>query len=462
MRYIDTASRRGEETLAAWFQAVLTDDVTELRWQSGFFFAEGAGLLIPTLERLKRAEGIVRGVIGADARSTLRDDVAWLVGAIGIPRKGAALGAVSFARGLFHPKTYHVVRRDGSEVAYVGSANLTAPAVSGRNVEAGLVLDTRSGDSRDVLRAIADGVDWWFEETRDGFNPISALATVQQLTDDGILVEALPPRLEVPIEAGDADGADEQVRVRRPGLHDLVELPRVRPRVATSPREGARSGAATVPRPVGLAVPRRGFPDYFLFDPVATQPTSGASGLSGALLPGGAVGLIVQLNKDSARHFERRNGTANMSLPIASLASLRFGIFAGKYERPRAEFDLHVRFLRSAAAPIVCEVLETSVMAYGYADGEPGHRDIRMVVPAGVRVLAERIQAAGHGLPAVNDLALLEWPAPGRPDFRLSYLEPGSAIAAEAAVIFQAAKSAREMVGGRACWLLAGLSPQWT
>lgn len=460
MRYIDTGGRRAEDTLATWFLEVLNDDVVELRWQTGFYFTEGAGLLVPTLERLKRTEGVVHVVIGANERSTLRDDVRWLVETIALPRRNAALGVVSFSRGLFHPKTYHAVRSDGSEVAYVGSANLTAPAVSGRNVEAGLVLDTRAGDSVEVLRAIAAGVDSWFADARAGFYPVPDLGTVQELTESGILVETLPPRREIPVEATDGNASGDQEQPPRPALRDLVEIPRARPRMPGQSREPGRR-VDVVPRPTGASVPRRGFPDYFLFDPAATTATHGSSAVSGSLLPSGAAGLIVQLNKDNARHFESRGGTANTSIPIATLQTLRFGIYDGTYVRPRAEFDLHIRYLPAHGAPITVDTLPTSIMAYGYADGEPGHRDIRMVIPAGVRVLAERIHAAGHALPAVNDLALLEWPTPELPKFRLSYLEVGSPIALHVAAIFEAAKTASEMVGGRACWLNPGIAPDW-
>jgi hypothetical protein len=459
MRYIDTGSRERDESLASWFQTVLTDEVVELRWQTGFFYAEGAGLLVPTLERLKLSKGIVRAVIGANMNATLGEDVEWLLGAIGIPRQNADLAVVSFIRGLFHPKTYHTIRADGSAAAYVGSANLTSPAVSGRNVEAGLSLDTREGDSSDVLRAIASGIDWWFAAQRDGLYRVPDLAAVEHLLHYGILAKALPPRSQLPVEAEDEETSsdtDQPSRGRRAGLQDLVQLPRVRPRVVAPALPKTVSPSARRP-----SVPRKGFPDYFLFDSTATVPTFGENALSGASLPSGAVGLIVRLNKDSARHFEGGGGTANISIPIATLQTLRFGSYDGKYVRPRAEFSLRARYVGDPGFVLSGDVLDTSIMAYGYADGEPGHQDIRLVVPAGVRDLVEQISAARRIMPAVNDFALLEWPLPEQPDFRLTYLEVESRLASEAAQVFEAAQAAKEMVGRRACWLPPGLAPAW-
>ena len=468
MRYIDSGTRSAEQALGYWLERVLTADITELRWQSAYFFIEGAGLFIPTLERLRRDEKTVRAIVGANLRTTLRNDIVWLVDAIGIPRESGALGVVSFAGGLYHPKTYHVKRKDGSEAAYVGSANLTYPGVSGRNIEAGLVVDTRDGDSEEVLNSISAAIDFWFTGDREGFYPIVDLAAVAALHAAGILVDALPPRSDVPAEAAggevsaeitgdenDALGGTPTVGTRA-SLAPLVTLPRVRARAprqstATTPQSASRGAQA---------VPRAGFPEHFLFAPTATQPTAGREALSGATLPSGAVGLIVRLNRDSARHFQGRSGTANMSIPVSTLSTIRFGIYSGRHVRPRAEFDLHVRYVPRSGNNIIAGVMSTAIMAYGYAADEVGHKDIRLLVPAGVRELNRKIAEAGHTVPDVDDLALLEWPTDGRADFRLTYLEQGSAEERAASSAFAAAQRNGELVG-HASWLPAGLSPAW-
>ena len=58
----------------------------------------------------------------------------------------------------YHPKTCHVRRSDGSQSAYVGSANLTGNGAV-LHVEAGIALDSAEGDPEDVLSDIAAVVD---------------------------------------------------------------------------------------------------------------------------------------------------------------------------------------------------------------------------------------------------------------------------------------------------------------
>ena len=62
-------------------------------------------------------------------------------------------------------------------------------------------------------------------------------------------------------------------------------------------------------------------------------------------MPGGNVGLVIRLNKDSARHWLGRDGTANVSIPVPTVSTLRFGMFQGKYSRPRVEFNIEMRYI---------------------------------------------------------------------------------------------------------------------
>jgi len=208
------------------------------------------------------------------------------------------------------------------------------------------------------------------------------------------------------------------------------------------------------------AVPRSGFPAYLLFDPETTVSTSGSAALSGAALPSGAAGLIVRLNRDSARHFDNRTGTANLSVPVATLSTIRFGVFAGKYQRARAEFGLRIRYLTSDAAIEVQEVA-TNIMAYGFAPGESGHGDIRLLMPAVLRTLGESISAEGAPVPTEGDFALLEWPTPASPVFRLTYLDSRSPMFEQARGIFEKAEASDQLVGDGACWLMANSAPAW-
>lgn len=166
MRYIDSGSRNSNSALGAWLRNELTPDIVELRVQSGFFSVDGLPPLVPTLQRLAAANGPVRILIGSNDGDTLQAHVATLVTLLGLPRSAASLGVVSYAGAYHHPKTFHLRRGDGSEAAYVGSANLTRSGVPSLHVEAGVVLDTRTGDPGLVLGAVASCVDDWFAPPR--------------------------------------------------------------------------------------------------------------------------------------------------------------------------------------------------------------------------------------------------------------------------------------------------------
>jgi hypothetical protein len=198
-----------------------------------------------------------------------------------------------------------------------------------------------------------------------------------------------------------------------------------------------------------------------LFAPGQATPTHGIAALSGASLPTNVIGLIVRLNRDSARHFEGRPGTANISVPVASLSTFRFGLFPGRYPRPRAEFPLRIRYVSGQAA-ISLEPAETNIMAYGFIAGESGHGDVRMLVPGIVKTLAQRVRTARKQLPRDGDVALLEWPtANDRGEFRLSFLERGSPWFRQAERLFQQSQDSNSTVGDGACWMLENFSAPW-
>lgn len=457
VKYLDSGSRDPAHTLASWLEDVLDAGVAELRLQTGFFSLDGIGLLIPALEQCKQENYITNVLVGSNDGSTLKDDVISLVDVLGIPRGGAQLGIVTFAGAFFHPKTYHVKRPDGSEAAFVGSANLTASGLA-LHVEAGIALDTRDGDAPRHLSQIAAAIDAWFAEQRAGMTLVTSLQTIENLVEDGVLSLARPPRPATP----DRDGVGG--RTSRHRLQRLYVLPQVREQTdQLEPQAAAEVDAATsshAPTTATLpAVPRIGFPPYLLFEPDASGPTFGASALTGLLLSGGSVGLIVQLNRDSARHFMGRTGTANISIPVATVSTLRFGV-SGKHGRPTGLFDLNLRFLGDDIV-INGGTPRTSIMGYGFTAGESGHGDIRMLVPAAVRTLGELVEAAGKIAPTADDLAFLEWPTLQDPVFRLTFLDTQSAIYQQVQGVFQSALASRQLVGNGACWLAAGMSPDW-
>jgi HKD family nuclease len=462
MRYLDTGSRDPDQCLAKWLESILCDDIDEIRLQSGFFSANALGIFVPVFEKSRQEDRPVRVLVGSNDGATLRDDIAALSNLIGLPRKNGRLGIVRFAGSYFHPKTYHFRRVDGTEAAFVGSANLTMNGLS-LHVEAGITLDTREGDLASQTATIAQAIDQWFDNDREGLVLIDETTSLEDLVASGVL-SAVPP----PHPAGASTtvgGAQSSI----PRLKRLVSLPNFAVTPSSIAAAGGTGVAAATPPPLPVAAlpiqssllsaPKQGLQPYFLFDPAATGPTKDGLALTGATLPSGVAGLILQLNKDSARYFSAGEGTANISLPIATVGTIRFGVYHGKYLRPRAEFKVRARYITNNQI-LSIGIMDTNVMGYGVDPAEPGHSDIRMLVPKRVIDIIPSLQQQGLPIPKVGDFAFLEWPNPALPMFRLSFLGNGSTEALQASALFQAATSANALVGG-ACWLSGGVSPAW-
>src|SRR2546429_7098060 len=146
MRYIDSGTRDPAQALGTWMRDVVNEDVTEIRFQSGFFSSGSLHFLQPELSRLAENEQIARALVGSNDRSTIRQDVERLVSALRLPRNEGLLGIVSYDQGYYHPKTVHIRRTDGSQAGYVGSANLTGSGIASLHIEAGITLDTHLTD----------------------------------------------------------------------------------------------------------------------------------------------------------------------------------------------------------------------------------------------------------------------------------------------------------------------------
>jgi hypothetical protein len=240
-------------------------------------------------------------------------------------------------------------------------------------------------------------------------------------------------------------------------LQPLIQIPR---RPVQPERGEVLVEAADIRRIILPATPRAGFPEYLLFA-AENVPTQGVTALTGSSLPNGVAGLIIRLNRDSGRHFTNRPGTANISVPVSSLHTLRFGRMIGGSQRPRAEFTLRIRYL-TGADPIVLGPNQTNVSAYGYEPGEPGHQDVRMLVPATVRQLAQEIAHARLPVPQEDDPALLEWPSSNSAhEFRLSFLQRGTQLFQETQALLNIAFESGATVGVGACWLPDNLAPDW-
>lgn len=195
MRYIDSGSRDPNQALGTWLGTELLGDssIAALRVQSGFFGSEALGYFEDSLRSLEQNDGHTRFLIGSNDGQTPREVLADLLTVAGQPRAGLKVGVVSFQTGFFHPKVFHFRRSDGSSTAYVGSANLTRSGTTSLHIEAGLILDSRTGDAPNVLDSIADAIDAWFSESRPGFYEVVAYRDLDALVQAHLLGVIQPP-----------------------------------------------------------------------------------------------------------------------------------------------------------------------------------------------------------------------------------------------------------------------------
>lgn len=453
VRYLDTNSRQPEDTLYAWLTQQLREGMF-FACQTGFFAKSGVVLIADELRALLERGGEMHIVIGGNQGAVTRPDLEALLDIIGPFGDSHSITMALFPNVLFHPKTYYIEDRFGVRHVYIGSANFTADGLT-RHIEAGLCFDSQT-DPGAPFDAVRDAIAAW--RTPNNPNTIQVeRENLEQLESDGILGTVAART------TSNAEG-------RAAGVHPPGRFPPLPPLLRLSPRLHAAepplpsvSSAPNWPTILPAArpsVPLPNYPAYLLFAPYPTAPTVGAEALSGASLKDNAPGLIVRLSKDTARHFSGGTGTANLSIPVATVGTFRFGMFSGKFERPRVEFGLRIRYL-AANDSVEVPTSRTNIMAYGFDAGESSHGDLRMVIPAAAKSLSHELQGRGLPLPAPGHVALLEWPTPSAPDFRLSFLESSSALFAAAQQLFASAAAKNQLVGEGACLLPNGLSPDW-
>lgn len=258
MRYVDSGSRDPKDALGTWLGNELIGGVpiAALRVQSGFFGSDALGYFEDALSMLGRSNGDTRFLIGSNDGQTPRAAIADLLAVAGRPRSGLHIGVVSFQAGFFHPKVFHFQRADGSSTAYVGSANLTVSGTTSLHVEAGLVLDSKRGDSSDVLDSIADSIDAWFCNARAGLYQVVTDADLDPLVQANVLGVVQPPRRTPAVRPVKSKAAGVT-----PGhsLKPLVAAPPVRRPLSSRPQAAAGAsaggnqqstgGAQTMPTP---------------------------------------------------------------------------------------------------------------------------------------------------------------------------------------------------------------------
>ena len=222
MRYIDngTGDPR-DDALFPWLRAVLTADVVGIRWQSGFFEASVLSVFMPALQRLANDHLDAIVLIGSNDGETHSSAVHHLVDLLGLPRPNALLGVVSYADAFYHPKTIHLCYRDGREVAYVGSANMTSRGINGLNIEAGILFDTDEGDPVEFLTSIKQAARDWFLSHPEGLFEVESHDDVTRLQVRGILATDRAPRQSR--DEGGGSGREPFPRRRR--RHAIPPMP---------------------------------------------------------------------------------------------------------------------------------------------------------------------------------------------------------------------------------------------
>ena len=453
MQYIDTGNRDPDHTLGTWLSNLKAHDIKKIRWQSGYFNIEGIAPIAELIEDIARRDQEISCVLGSNNGETGDKDIKILMGLMGCPRPGARIAIASYNTGLFHPKVYHVTRHDGSQAAYVGSANLTLSGVNGLNIEAGLIIDSADGDQGNILNQIAGAIDIWFDDAKSGFTTIRDYADVERLVKRGILgVTALP----VPSKPTSTTDSSPTAGVH---LKPLQRFPPVR----SISKRSSSIGPASPDNEESLPpTPREGFPQYILFKPSTDKSTTGEEALTGTTLPRDAPGLIVRLNNDSVRHFAGRTGTANFSVPVVTISTIQFGFHKGRYERPRAEFPLHVRYISNTAAEFKAQD-KTNIMVYGHLSDESSHSDIRMLIPARpVKDIREYVLANDLKIPEKGDPMILEWPTLADPTFKATFVDANLPLFDKLKNKLHDAQITKTLVGHGACWLPSGLAPSWS
>ncbi|MDR0482494.1 MAG: phospholipase D family protein [Cellulomonadaceae bacterium] len=246
MKYIDTGSRSPSRALGAWLNGVVdTREIQALRIQVGYVGPQPFGYLEPLLDALSAINGPTALVLGSNGGETDPGTVDALVRLAGPSRSGLQIGVVSYSDGLFHPKVYHVERSDGSQAAYVGSANFTHAGVSGKNIEAGLTLDSREGDDPAVLVEVSEAIDTWFHTNDPGFYPIRNTRDIKKLESAGLLnVKRLNMR--------PTSGNPRQTMKSSRRLSSLIRLPAISKTLSL--RNSKLALARLLPAPI---IPRR-------------------------------------------------------------------------------------------------------------------------------------------------------------------------------------------------------------
>ena len=251
VRYIDSGDRSANQVLGDWLGKEASGSLDHLRLQTGYFSLDGLAPLVPVLGNVAAGATSFSCVIGSNEADTLSADVVKTCNLLGMPNTNVNLGVVSFSRGLFHPKVVHVSRSDGSQAAYVGSANLTVAGVNGLNIEAGLILDTTDGDPPVTLQEIAGRVDAWFTGGAPGFFAVTNTKDIATLVAGNVLSGCTTRTRTARTSSSSTPGSG----LRRSSLRSLASFAPISSASSTPASPVTGGGGSTTAAPATPAAP---------------------------------------------------------------------------------------------------------------------------------------------------------------------------------------------------------------
>lgn len=415
MRYLDSHSRKSEDTLYAWLARHLPG-ARHFAAQTGYFRFDAlepfAANVVGTLE----GAGRVDLVVGANEDRLAAADLEATLELLDphIPHQ-ASFTLVGARDGLFHPKAYFVDTGAGRH-ALVGSGNFTWPG-STHHVEAFIALD--DGDDPAVVDDVRDSILAWRDSARSNglARPVTP-ALVQKL---------LAQRAIDPVRPADRGG-------RKRGASDRDEFSRL-PRIKGMPARGSGHGRGS-----GRGESRK----------TAARRLRGA----GRSFPPDTVGVAKILSATDLKGFTGGKGTLHLSLgaqnaPLAPCLPMRP---YGKNGEPRLELAVEARLDRALADIVSSAGDPTSITHVGMGHSGPSKPDLRFnLLRRIVRDLEEVAKRRGIGVPKSGDVAAIELLESGRLA-RVTFVttEP---LRSELLALIPA---------GRATgWLDAGLLPPW-
>lgn len=406
MRYLDSGSRKPEDTLHRWLRDELPG-ASFFGGQTGYFTFDALAEFETEVRHLLDGGGQFRLVVGGNEDRLSAADLEDALRLIEPYSPRASLVLVSAPDVLMHPKTFFVEHPSGYRAAIVGSANLTGSGL-GANIEACVAFDS-AADKSAPLNEVKAAIEAW----RIGSRPNAVVLSQKEIDRLVASGEVLPPVAVKP-----ASGRGRSARAMFPRMGRIVVVRRRRRR-----RPSAYSSAN-----VGIRLRSRGV----------------------HALPSGMTGIAKRLSRLDTKGFRGERGTLYISLPRDLLPYLPMRP-SGRNAEPRWDVTIEARLLDVPAVVVGSGGNPTNITAVGHGARRTSHRDVRLNI---LRVIVSGVDyaSASAGVPT---------PAPG--DFVAIELVPGGNLLRLTFVTGGPIKRALDARCGHQSWtwLPVGMLPAW-